>query len=297
MSERVSKLYDHTMLSQLLQCEQEYVWRHQQHLARPAPDASAHFGTVVHAGVRALFDGKSAEQSAQQSAESWGDFVAPPKKAHLNLAYAQDVVEKYAEFYFGATQPFELVLNEHYLESAGRFLCGIVDRVVRSNQDGQLYVMDTKTTGLFLNQAWFEQWRHSLQAAIYLDLTEHELAATIGGTPTVAGFWVDAIHVNRRGYAKREDFMRVGPFPYSQELRKELRSLTDELVLKAQLLDSDARGPLKNPRNCFRFNNLCSFFDYCTMNPNDRKDAIAMALASGELVEHIWDPKARGNGV
>src|SRR2546428_13517854 len=213
------KLYDFTQLDALARCEAEHGYRYQQHLARAEPDASAFFGQVVHVGVRNLFAGTHEPDGI---AQAWGEFVAPPKKAHLTLTYAQEIVEMYAVQHFPSKQ-FELVLNEHYLELPERSLCGIVDRVVRSKTDGQLYVMDLKTTGLYLSQAWFEQWRHSLQAAIYLDLVEHKYA-TERLPPTelgkyvqfrnqeVAGFWVDAIPVNRRGYPKPEDFMRIGPF-------------------------------------------------------------------------------------
>src|SRR5512146_988988 len=206
-----NKLYDYTALSCLLQCEQEWDFRHRQGLARPRADVSPLFGQAVHAGVRALFDGAPKETVTDAVASAWGEFVAPEKKAHLNLSYAQAVVEQYQETHFGSNAaPFELVLNERYLEWPERSLCGIVDRVVRSKQDGQLYVMDLKTTGLYLSGAWFEQWRHSLQAAIYLDLVEHNIYQFapdwFGGNPdrfAVAGFWVDAIHLDRRGYPKR----------------------------------------------------------------------------------------------
>src|SRR3989449_9744236 len=167
----VSKLYDFTQLDALARCEAEHGYRYQQHLARAEPDASAFFGQIVHVGVRNLFAGT---HESDGLAQAWGEFVAPPKKAHLTLRYAQEIVEMYAAQHFPSKQ-FELVLNEHYLEYPERSLCGIVDRVVRSKADGQLYVMDLKTTGLYLSQAWFEQWRHSLQAAIYLDLVEHAL--------------------------------------------------------------------------------------------------------------------------
>src|SRR5512147_1444366 len=147
-----NKLYDYTALSCLLQCEAEWDFRHRQGLTRPHADVSALFGQAVHAGVRALFDGAPKEVVTDAVASSWGEFVAPEKKAHLNLAYAQAVVEMYADTHFGSNAaPFEMVLNEHYLEWPERSLCGIVDRVVRSKQDGQLYVMDLKTTGLYLS--------------------------------------------------------------------------------------------------------------------------------------------------
>jgi hypothetical protein len=194
------------------------------------------------------------------------------------------------------SSPFELVLNEHYLEAPERSLCGIVDRVVRNKNDGQLYVCDLKTTGLSLSQAWFEQWRHSLQAAIYLDLVEHHFAkfveSKVAAQP-VAGFWVDAIHLDRRGYPKRENFMRVGPFPYSAALREELRDVVDHLILRASQLEHGDQDPLKNPRSCSRYNSLCSYFQFCTLDPQDRADAVRMGLSSGDFVEEQWEPSKR----
>jgi PD-(D/E)XK nuclease superfamily len=282
-------VYDYTALSVLLGCEQEFVFRHVRALTRNVTNVSPHFGQAVHAGVRALFDGAPREVVRDAVATSWGEFVAPEKKAHLNLSYAQNVVEQYAETYFGDNAaPFELVLNERYLEWPERGLCGIVDRVVRSKADGQLYVMDLKTTGLYLSQNWFEQWRHSLQAAIYLDLVEHTLDHEV-----VAGFWVDAIHLDRRGYARKDDFMRVGPFPYSPALRAELRRTVDVLLKRANELERMPEQAVKNPRNCFRFNSLCSYYGLCTLDPSDREDAVKMGLAAGDFVEKRWEPKER----
>ena len=345
-----NKLYDFTALDCLARCEAEHGYRYQQHLARAEPDASAFFGQVVHVGVRNLFAGTHEPDGL---AQAWGDFVAPPKKAHLTLRYAQEIVEMYAEQYgfardgqecagaqtlarpqvpdnikgqvaqpsicpdvlrdvgpsllavasgsagtLGLLAPraasFDLVLNEHYLEHPERSLCGIVDRVVRSKADGQLYVMDLKTTGLYLSQAWFEQWRHSLQAVIYMDLVEHHYAP-FGHSDAahVAGFWVDAIHVNRRGYPKPEDFMRVGPFAYSRELRSELRDVVDALVQRAKELEEWPGGALKNPRSCWRYNALCAFFQFCTLNVQDRADAVKMALLAGDFVSKPWEPANR----
>lgn len=357
----MSKLYDYTALSSLLECEQEWDYRYRQHLARPTADVSPHFGTAVHAGVRALFDGAPKEVVADAVSVAWGDFVAPEKKAHLNLAYAQQVVEMYGEVYglvgqsglsgadpqfpsagtgsprptssfelsgIGArlkgncsdsnevvaahptdhrvprligSSPFDLVLNERYLEWPERLLCGIVDRVVRAKSDGQLYVMDLKTSGLYLGAAFFEQYRHSLQAAIYLDLVENELelrridymSEIDPNKLKVVGFWVDAIHLDRRGYPKREDFSRVGPFAYSQELRAELRALVNRLVDRATALEEKPDLAYKNPRSCFRFGSLCSYFRFCTLDPSDRKDAVQMALAAGDFVEEKWEPASR----
>src|SRR5512143_2247966 len=94
------KLYDYTALSTLLSCEAEWDFRHRQGLARPRADVSPLFGQAVHAGVRALFDGAPKETVTDAVASAWGEFVAPEKKAHLNLSYAQAGVEMYGETYW-----------------------------------------------------------------------------------------------------------------------------------------------------------------------------------------------------
>jgi hypothetical protein len=294
------KLYDFTQLSCLGQCEEEFVNRYLRHLARPEPDASAHFGMAVHAGVRALFDGLPQEAVEDAVTVAWAgaDFSANEKKAHLTLTYAQAVVGAYHENYFSKLQPFEMVMNEQYLEWPERLLCGIVDRVVRSKADGQLYVMDLKTTGLYLGQAWFEQWRHSLQAAIYLDLVERQLDfispyETVTVSNHVAGFMVDAIHIDRRGVPRATDFVRAGPFAYSQELRQEMRELVKTWTERARFLRAHPEEAMKNPRQCYRFNSLCPFFNLCIIDPSVRNDAMQMAVTAGDYEEVPWIPSNR----
>jgi len=228
---------------------------------------------------------------------AWGTAVFEEKE-YRTLEYARDIVAAYSVAYAPSTWDFTLVMNERYLEDATE--CGIVDRVVRRKADGQLYVLDLKTTGLWVsNLAWQEQWRHSQQAARYLKLVEHyfqeqweshEFAET-----RVAGFWCDAIHVNRRGYPKADDFVRVGPFSYSSALRAELdahRAVKGARL--ARLLDNtEAEVPLKNTRNCFRYNSVCTFLRFCIADPAERADMLALALATGELVAKEWNPKER----
>ncbi|MCI0349090.1 MAG: PD-(D/E)XK nuclease family protein [Acidobacteriales bacterium] len=64
------KKYDNTALSCLQRCEQEYIYRHVRKLRATGLSASAHFGQVVHDGVRALYAGEkllSAEENVLQA--------------------------------------------------------------------------------------------------------------------------------------------------------------------------------------------------------------------------------------
>src|SRR2546429_350288 len=117
------------------------------------------------------------------------------RKPHLTLEYAYAIRDLYRDLYFPLGD-WELVLNERYLESARLGYCGIVDRVVRWRGYGKLYVSDLKTTGLYLSDAWPRSFAHSARIAGYLDLAEEAL-----GEP-LAGVFVDAIHLNRKGVPK-----------------------------------------------------------------------------------------------
>ena len=191
-------------------------------------------------------------------------------------------------------------MNERYLEWPEEGFCGVVDRV-KQHESG-LVVKDLKSTGLYVGEAWGAQWAQSAQAAGYLDLAEVTLnggvlASTVSVEPrgafAVTGFWAEAIHVDRRGYPKKEDFHEFGPFYYSAALREELRHVRTQAILRANELVAEPERAQKRTHSCFRFNSLCSLFRYCVSDPAEREARYEMALASGELVRRKWNPQQR----
>lgn len=62
---------DFTALNTLERCEAEFTFRHVRHLVASAPDASPHFGQIVHVGVRALWKGESVEDAQRAMKEAW----------------------------------------------------------------------------------------------------------------------------------------------------------------------------------------------------------------------------------
>ena len=68
---------DWTKLGTLQRCEQEYVHRHVSMLTpTSAVSASAHFGQMVHHGVRALYDGKSVAEAQSMVLDAWESSMA-----------------------------------------------------------------------------------------------------------------------------------------------------------------------------------------------------------------------------
>ena len=294
-----TRLIDHTLLDTAERCEVEALFRYRDNLDSGRPSAAPLFGQAVHAGVRQFYEEPYNTPKMLAAVEkAWGAATFGSDE-YRTLDYARAVVAAYAVEYPPSKWDFELVMNERYLENAETGECGIVDRVVRRKADGQLYVLDLKTTGLWLGPAWQEQWRHSQQAARYLDLVEHHLFdvdrqdGELQPPQKVAGFWCDAIHIQKRAYPKPEDFVRAGPFAYSDELRAELRAQRAAKTARILKVFGGAEAPLKNTRSCFRYNSICSFLRFCVADPADRADMLELALATGELVTKQWNPKER----
>jgi len=278
-------LADHTLLDTFERCEQEAVYRFRDHLEPAAPEPARLFGQAVHAGIRQFYELPYNTPAMLGAVErAWGGAPFGPENWRT-LEYALRIVEAYAVEYPASKWDFEVLMNERYLEDAHE--CGIVDRVVRRKADGLLYVLDLKTTGWWPSPAWQEQWRHSQQAARYLKLVENNLDVN------VAGFWCDAIYVARRGTTKPEDFVRVGPFAYSADLRAELAFQRGMKMGRISKIFSGGEPALKNTRSCYRYNSLCPFLKFCVADYADRADMIKLALANGELVEREWKPKER----
>ena len=143
-----------------------------------------------------------------------------PKKPHLSLWRAREIVNQYHMAYSNGPQsgdygPWECVWNEGYAENATE--CALPDRCVRAKSDGLLYAMDLKTTSMHISQSWQRSFEHNQQVAIQLDALE----ATLG--ERINGFWLDGVHISRSRAPTSDDFVRYGPIAYSEALRTELR--------------------------------------------------------------------------
>lgn len=277
---------DNTALTALDRCEQEYVWRHVRHLAAPASPA-AHFGQVVHAGIRALYDDADPEQAVR---DAWGvpelvaEMLAGGKKAHLTVELALQYVWLYHQEWMQPERMFTCVWNEGYAESETE--CGFPDRCVRSLNDGLLYACDLKTTGMYPTAAWMRSFEHSQQVAMQLDILEATLKQPI------AGFWLDAMHIGK-GRPVAAHLMRHGPMVYSAALRAELRAQRALKAQRANDLQQYPQAALKSPSACVRYNSLCPYFDICQADVDRRDTLVQIALERGTLREDRWQPSKR----
>jgi len=312
---------DNTAYACLDRCQQEYVFRHVRHLVPTTLDAAAHFGTIVHRGVRALYDAQGLPAAFAYMEDMWregmeahfaestlrntlvticascgGSQCGPlchessqvPVLDHTRPWYslwrARGLVMLYEAQWLKGVPMFEVVWNEGYAESATE--CALPDRCVRSLADGQLYAMDLKTTGMYVTREWQRSFEHSRQVAIQLDVLEHTLKER------VAGFWLDTVHVSR-SVPKAQDFSRYGPLLYSDALRAELRQQRVWKAARANDLAYAPQSALKNEDACVRYNHLCPYFDVCHADPIEREAFVQIRLAKGTWKEEVWQPKLR----
>lgn len=178
-----------------------------------------------------------------------------------------------------------MVMNERYLRLGEED--GIVDRVVRERESGLLYCKDLKSTGLRLDATYLRQYEFNQQAALQIDLAEAETGEEI------AGFWLDGIHLDRRGYPVEGDFVTYGPLPYSKEQRVELAGYRARARERAARLAERPEEAVQETRSCFRFGGICSFFDICKAPVEEREDMRMMRLETGGLKVKEWKPGER----
>lgn len=313
----MSKLWDFTTLDTLERCEEEFVRKFVRHLDSPRRDPSLLFGAAVHAGVSVLHDGKSVGEAQEAATLEWrkefgvgeaprggggllvapgldldsnGEPFVPGKKKHITAEYVRAAVGLYAAEAL-SLRGGRTILNECYLKNEREGHCGIVDRV-REEIVGKLAVRDLKTTGLYVSDEWIAQWEQNQQAAGYLDLAEHTLGRG------VEEFWVEVIHVDRRGYPKPGDFAAYGPFHYAPGLRAELRAERRQLIARANYLVEFPGDAVKRTRSCIRYNKLCPFFKHgCTAEPAEREARYELAVAMGSLEQREWKPEERAQPV
>lgn len=235
---------DNSALSCFRESPEVFRLKYRLHLQPASPDDKMRAGSAIHTARNVLFDYR-AQQQREDGLKSLGfgypddivlRAVAVGRKhrgeggGHRSAEQVEQVVRTYAAKY--GVEPFEVVENEKYVEArihsaachrlddqstcegAGCFdFCGIQDAVIRFS-DGSEYVMDTKSTGAYLGEAWETAMRLGDQFVGYVAMRR-----ALG--LRCDGFFVDGIHMKDAKPRKdgslgtpsvtEDDFVRVGP--------------------------------------------------------------------------------------
>jgi hypothetical protein len=237
---------DNSALSCFRESPETFRLKYRLHLQSASPDDKMRAGSAIHAARNVLYDYRVQHQ--RMGLESFGypddivlRAVAVGRKhrgegpGHRGAEQVEAVVRTYAVKY--GVEPFAVVENEKYVQARihtntcyvsanlagdvrdaciddGCFdFCGIQDAVIRFS-DGSEYVMDTKSTGAYLGEAWETAMRLGDQFVGYVAMRR-----ALG--LRCDGFFVDGIHMKDAKPRKdgslgvpsvtEDDFARIGP--------------------------------------------------------------------------------------
>lgn len=234
MSDTIRRIHDASALNAFRENPEGYRLRYVLGLHHPSPEFKMDAGSAIHAARNVLFSGGTLEEAVAVAREIRGPVEGP-----RNADQVEALVRAYAARYPRAEDEFAVVCSEEYAEAriilclacknTDRYVvnqkcdvcesadtiafdyCGILDSVVRF-PDGSEYVMDLKTTGAYLNDAWFTMMSLSDQMTGYVAIRR-----ALGHR--CDGYIVDGVRVN--DYVPKgktvpnidlaKDFIRFGP--------------------------------------------------------------------------------------
>ena len=285
---------DATQINAFRRCPEFFRLRHVKGLIKPGREGAPESGEGWHAALRCWFDGKSVAECLLELAKSWpaiATFSEHKEKRPLELF--QRMFTAYIDKYPRSDDSFKVERNEEYL--AGNFpafnYCGIVDRVITF--DSSSYVMDSKSTGMWVNAGWFEAFEMSQQMIGYVALEQ-------ANGRECAGYFIDAVHVDTRYHkVKPENFVRYGPIKVPEwKLDNWKRSV--EMTLAQIKWFWDNYGPdevwEQREQGCKAWNKWCGFwsspagqqFPGLCRSPQELHSTLME-----EYDERFWEPAER----
>lgn len=261
-------------------------------LVPAVPNDKMNAGSAIHAGLNALRMGRSVEEAVALTRAQRGE-----GEGARNAEHCERIVRAYAVRYPRDREPFTVVESEGYIEgvitpaSGEPFTyCGIQDSVIRF-EDGSEYVMDTKSTGAYLNGQWMEMMELSDQMVGYVALRR-----ALGHR--CDGFFVDGIHITDRARKDgtcpvdiEKDFARVGPVRVP-EWRVE-RWVRDVQFTLAQIAELERTRGLDQPWPIYQnwpFGKVDAYRDFYK-EPAELHGSIARLFE-----RRVWSPREVAEG-
>ena len=209
------KILTYTMISTFLGCRRKYEYRYLKGYVPIEKSDSLEFGSAVHAALEMLFINQKTGERLEPA--FYADLVRSDCKIR---GVSDELAEKaaalmnhYATRYEDDDDLFEVVDVEHEFEqpltnpksnysSRHYRFCGKVDGIVRSRNDGKLYILEHKTASI-VDDAYIQKIRFDTQISLYAAAITKEL-----GEP-VAGAIYDILikpAIRRKGEESEEEF-------------------------------------------------------------------------------------------
>lgn len=284
---------DATMLAALLQCPERFRLRYLQGYAFDGDSWPLIAGQAMHTALHRWFAEPTSNLGAAQVAlrAAWPQpyRLQPtvPKLQKYSLGAFELLLERYAEQWPREEDDFDVIANEAYIEATLTTVAGVEygfhgirDRKIRKHEDGQLYVMDSKTTGLYLTEDYKKDFELSPQLRAYVGM---EL---INGEDVV-GAYIDAIHIGNTD--KTVPFCRFKVLFPDWAISQWAREVEMALRLLDVYGEADRRWPQFGAATgaCRGFGARCPAWELCVMDP-----ASAETEAGLRWRVERWNPAA-----
>lgn len=295
-------MIDASSLTDLRRCPEYYRLRHELGYRLDYIDPAPSSGTALHYAWYKWFGSSTSNAVAAMAAlgEAWPNdpkFDLQDEKRPYSLF--KDILTKYMELYPREDDPFEVIANEYYTSARivnhptdGLRLVNedefsdidweaIIDRVIRFDDKSE-YIMDGKSTSLYLSQNYFNTFTLGAQL-------RGNMALRLVNGHRCDGYYIDAVHVDTR-YKKVHDkyFQRHGPVrvpdwkltQWAFDVESDLEHLED---LRGFL--PSGRWP-QYEQGCIHYNRQCPFFQVCNEPPELMQETLDM-----RYIIDKWDPK------
>lgn len=156
------------------------------------------------------------------------------------------------------------------------FLTGRMDKIVWNIAEESWWVVEHKTTGMWLGDAYMRQWSNSGQVRTYGFVGRKRWGSEFGG------ILVDCTSVAKKGKIAMQMLPITLPPLAGGEWEKDMR----EIALAIAARRAGQARYVKSSDACERFGRICCYFEPCGIDYDPRQDPASW----GFRVEH-WDPR------
>lgn len=279
----MSWIPDATSITSFRQSPESFRLRFRKGLKPPKTSANqADAGSAMHVALDLWFRSPTSNLDLAMAGlrAAWGE--EPLEGQARPLALMERVLRGYAEKWPREKDLFTVVANESFrtarikVGKADFEYCGILDRKI--GLDDARYVMDTKTTGAYLNATWSRMMRQSDQMIGYTAM-ERALGERCDG------FMIDAVHVSDRRSVATAEYLREGPVLVPewrvQRWAEDVQWTLDEIRRLEDARGVDSPWPVHHN---WSFGKPDSYFEFVEQPPE-----LHPALSQAYEVE-LWEP-------
>lgn len=194
--------YSHSMLSLYRSCPLKFRYRYEEHLT-PLQPPSRHdldYGAAIDAALNVLYGETGSVKAAQAAfaaaypAEKFPDPL-PLWSQGKSFANGLAAIRGYAQRWHEEDKHWKVLFIQDYVKEEGEDARSVkLDLIVEDQRDGQVWAIDNKSTGKYLDANYWSSFEPDSQIRTYVDHTRRRFGHC-------GGFIINAISFKHRSKA------------------------------------------------------------------------------------------------